>query len=207
MARGNGAATTPINEEIAIERELPCRLTDDELRMRGDAMAEAELAVDLLKDERRALNKKILAHTDARNHLAHVIEAEVEPRMVVCKWIPSFEENVFRLVRQDTGEVVEQRPMSAADRQGSLPIDPDADPDVGTDDDAGDDVVGGEHDAGEDDPDVDDYAPPPRRITTTSTTKLKPLAKAKDKRRSGKSPAPRAPRKSSKGQKSKRLDA
>jgi len=201
MARGNGAAPTPINEEIAIERELPCKLTNDELRMRGDAMAEAEIAVDLLKDERRAVNKKILAQTDARNRLAHVIESELEPRMVVCKWIPSFEENAYRLVRQDTGEVVEQRPMSAADRQGSLPIDADADRDADRDADPDDDAG---DDAGDDPDELAADTPRPRRRTTTTTTKLKPLAKANDKRRSRKSPPSH---KSSKGRKSKQLDA
>lgn len=119
MARGNGG--TFKNDDIAVERELPCKLTEDELRMRGDAMADAELLVDQLKDERRALNKKIFAQTDARNRLAHVIDAESEPRLVVCKWLADFEHNVYQLIRQDTGELVEQRPMSAADHQAELP--------------------------------------------------------------------------------------
>lgn len=123
MAKGNGvSASTPNDDGIAIERELPCKLTDDELRMRGDAMAEAELLVDTLKAERRAVNKKIFAATDDRNKLAHVIDAEEEPRVVVCKWIADFDQNVYTLVRQDTGDTVEQRAMTAADRQGSLPL-------------------------------------------------------------------------------------
>jgi len=121
MAKGNGS-TAPNDEGIAIERELPCKLTDDELRMRGDAMAEAELLVDTLKAERRAVNKKIFAATDQRNKLAHVIDSEEENRVVVCKWIADFVQNVYTLVRQDTGDTVEQRAMTAADRQGSLPL-------------------------------------------------------------------------------------
>ncbi len=121
MAKGNDV---PNDDGIAIERELPCKLTDDELRMRGDAMADAELEVDKLKAERRAVNKKIFAATDARNKLAHVIDEELENRVVVCKWIGDFEHNAWNLIRQDTGEQVEQRTMTAADRQGSLPINP-----------------------------------------------------------------------------------
>jgi hypothetical protein len=121
MAKGNGAVT---DNEIAIERELPCKLTDDELRMRGDAMADAELLVDMLKAERRAVNKKIFAATDQRNKLAHVIDSETEARVIVCKWIGDLDQNLWTLIRQDTGECVEQRAMTAADRQGSLPYGP-----------------------------------------------------------------------------------
>lgn len=120
MPKGNGVTA----DEIAIERELPCKLTDDELRMRGDAMAEAELLVDMLKAERRAVNKKIFAATDNRNKLAHVIDDECESRIVVCKWIGDLDQNLWTLIRQDTGECVEQRAMTAADRQGSLPYGP-----------------------------------------------------------------------------------
>jgi hypothetical protein len=120
MPKGNGVTA----DEIAIERELPCRLTDDELRMRGDAMADAELLVDMLKAERRAVNKKIFAATDNRNKLAHVIDDECESRIVVCKWIGDLDQNLWTLIRQDTGECVEQRAMTAADRQGSLPYGP-----------------------------------------------------------------------------------
>lgn len=158
MPRGNGGA---FESDIAVERELPCRLTDDELRMRGDAMAEAELVVDTLKDERRALNKKIFANTDERNRLAHIIDSETEPRMVVCKWVASFEENVYRLVRQDTGDIVEQRPMSVADRQGALPYPPDDGGDGAAGEGSGpgdtDDGVDGDDDT-DDDAQVDGYA-------------------------------------------------
>lgn len=129
MARGNGGGGGGgfKADDIAVERELPCKLTDDELRVRGDAMAEAELAIDQLKADRRALNKKISERVEVRNKLAHVIDSESEPRLTVCKWIARFDQNVYVLVRQDTGDIVEQRPMSAADRQGALPYAGDAD--------------------------------------------------------------------------------
>jgi hypothetical protein len=122
MGNGNGDGNgAPSDDGIAVERELACELTDDELRMRGDAMAEAELLVETLKAERRAVNKKIYAAIDERNKLAHVIEAKAEVRRVVCKWIPDYEHNVWNLIRQDKGDCAEQRPMTAADRQGMLP--------------------------------------------------------------------------------------
>jgi hypothetical protein len=123
MSRGNGYADHVGDSDIAIERNLPCKLTEAELLARGDAMAAAELKIDTLKAERRGVNAQIREQTDERNKLAHTIESELEHRPVICKWIADFTHNVFRLVRQDTGDEIETRPMTAADRQGALPLD------------------------------------------------------------------------------------
>jgi len=191
MAKGNGAV--PSDDGIAIERELPCKLTDDELRMRGDAMAEAELEVDKLKAERRALNKKIFARTDERNKLAHVIDAEEEVRPVICKWIADLDHNAWNLIRQDTGDRVEQRAMTAADRQGVLPLGP-SDPGDPDGDAAGqgaltidDDELDGDDDDGDDDtadpelPDVDLDGPDDELPAQPKPRKRKAAGKAKAK--------------------------
>jgi hypothetical protein len=124
MAKGNGSANGSIGDsDIAVERELPCKLTEVELLARGEAQAEAELKIEALKAERRELNRAINVQVDERNKLAHTIDSGLENRKVVCKWIADFEHNVWNLIRQDTGEQVEQRTMTAADRQGALPLD------------------------------------------------------------------------------------
>jgi hypothetical protein len=132
-------------------RELSCELTEAELLQRGDAMAECEMAIDKLKDKRSKLSKKIGEKRKERFELAEVIERGEEPRDIQCKWIEDFTHNVKRLIRQDTGEQVEEITMSAAERQLSMEVpapgeeetidlDDVPDDDVDPDDDGADDA-------------------------------------------------------------------
>jgi len=107
-------------KDLAVERQLPCKLTETELLARGESMAESELQIDKLKADRRATNKQILEQVDLRNKLAHTIEAGEEMRNVTCRWKARESEKLWRLVRTDTDAEVENRPMNAADLQGNL---------------------------------------------------------------------------------------
>lgn len=101
-------------------RELPCALTADELRTRGDAMADAELAVERLKFKRGEISDAIKAQRQLRRKLAGVIDTGIEHRDVLCVWREDFVHNCFQLVRQDTFDVVDTRAMTAADRQEDM---------------------------------------------------------------------------------------
>jgi hypothetical protein len=105
------------NKDVPVERKLPCKLTEDELLARGDAMAQAELEIEELRARRKALNTEIRDQVDLRARLAHVIEAGVEDRAVVCKWIDNFAANQSLLIRQDTGAEVESRTLTASELQ------------------------------------------------------------------------------------------
>lgn len=111
-----------VDDDLALERELPVKLVVSELLERGEAMAECELQIDKHKAQRKAVNALISKQVDERAKLAHTIESGVETRMVLCKWIGDYAKNVWNLVRQDTGEHVDSRPMTAADRQSGLPF-------------------------------------------------------------------------------------
>ena len=110
-----------VNDDVSIERELMVKLTDDELNIRGESMAEAELKIERLKLDRKRVNALISEQVDLRNKHAHVIDTGEESRTVICKWIAVDKENRWSLVRQDTGAEVETKAMTAADRQ--QPID------------------------------------------------------------------------------------
>lgn len=117
----------PSNDELTVTREMMCKLTDAELRERGDAMAEAELAAEKLKVERRRLNAAIRDQTDTRARLAAAIDAREESRDVSCEWRPDYKAKLWRLVRLDTGAKLEDtRPMTSVDMQTRLAIDDDA---------------------------------------------------------------------------------
>jgi ribosomal protein L9 len=111
-----------VNEDIPIDRELACKLTEQELLERGDRMAEAELKIEAHKAERKHVNAQIAQQVEQRALLAHVIESGVELRSVTCKWIADRATNQWRLVRQDSGAEVEARPMTAGDHQAELDL-------------------------------------------------------------------------------------
>jgi hypothetical protein len=104
-----------------IERLCPVKLNDEEVIDRGAKMAEEELQIDELKLERKALNAKIAEHVAERSKLAHVIESRTESRTVRCHWEVNTKAELVILLRDDTREELESRPLTAADRQLALP--------------------------------------------------------------------------------------
>lgn len=111
----NGSGTKQVET-----RKLPVKLTKDELLKRGDELAATELAIEELKAERSIVTSKINEQTTQRALLAHTIDRGTEERDVKCTWVEDFPKNVYRLKRDDDGKEVDTRPMTAADRTGSL---------------------------------------------------------------------------------------
>lgn len=105
---------------VTVERELAVKLTEPELLERGDRQADCEIEIEGLKLERKRLNGEITRLATERARLAHIVDSKQEDRSVSCTWRASFETNSFVLTRNDTGEQIEARPMTAAERQGSL---------------------------------------------------------------------------------------
>jgi septal ring factor EnvC (AmiA/AmiB activator) len=101
-------------------RELSCALTDAELLKYADEMAACELAIEALKDERKHVNERIAAQVERRAELAHAIDAKADKRDVICKWIEDFAHKCWNLIRQDTGEQVDQETMTAEDLQAPM---------------------------------------------------------------------------------------
>jgi len=110
----------PVERE---QRELACTLTDTQVRERGEQQSAAELEIERLKSQRKGLTGAISDLAEKRNALAHVIDTRVEQRMVDCTWIADYAAGLSSCVRQDTGEVIEQRPITNGERQTGLPLD------------------------------------------------------------------------------------
>lgn len=183
------------------QRELACKLTDDEVKKRGKDMADAELEIDRLKEERRGLNGQIADLSTRRNKLATVIEAGEEQRTVDCVWHEDVRQNVHKLIRQDTGAQVDTRAITAADHQVGFGFDAPASDaaDSGDDeddeyhddlDDAADAVAGAALDAAADDlftveqvdvghENIGELPPRKRRNTARETPRAKAKAKTK----------------------------
>lgn len=117
MGTGNGSSSAKSEVET---RQLPVKLTEQELLKVADDLAAAELKIEELKVERSQLTADINAQVKERNLKAHTIDRGTEDRDVKCTWAEDFHKNVKRLKRNDTGEEVDTRPMTAADRTQSL---------------------------------------------------------------------------------------
>lgn len=106
-------------------RSLMCTLTEAERLARG-----SELATILGHEEDLELKKAeyIANHKDSakvlevqRKRLARAVNLGAEPRETRCAWVPDFAHKAMVLYRQDTGEQIESRPMTADELQAELP--------------------------------------------------------------------------------------
>jgi hypothetical protein len=109
-----------------IERELPVKLTEQEVRDYGEALASAELDLQRVKDEKSAaltkfgermkdLSERIAKHATA-------IDKGEENRLVSCRWDEDFATKSRWLTRLDTGTEVpdSRRAMTTDELQQSL---------------------------------------------------------------------------------------
>ena len=108
------------NHPDDVMRDLPVQLTDPDLAVKAQELADVELKVDGLKEQAKALNKDKRAAEGHRLELARIVDTGVEERQVACRWIDDIDQNCKRLVRQDNHEVVDEQPMEAEDHQGNM---------------------------------------------------------------------------------------
>jgi len=112
--------------EEKIVKILPCSLTEQELRQRSDQLSavtiaadEAEKSVASLKEKQKAdlsSAQTVAAGKHAQAlQLSRVISTRTEDREVGCTKITSRRARVETVRRDDTGEVVSERPLSDVD--------------------------------------------------------------------------------------------
>lgn len=105
-----------------IERKLMCALTDAELVSRGRMMAELFATIDSVEAARSEAMKNFKARLTGLNEeqrkLGRALEEKQEERLLTCMvTFHSPEVGIKRIVRSDTGEVVEEVPMTDAEKQ------------------------------------------------------------------------------------------
>lgn len=108
-----------------IEKELPVILTADERDQRGREMANVhheltenaeakKKATKVYADKEKALKKRL-------SDLASAVRTGTEMRPVQCDEELEPRQNTRRLRRRDTGAVVEERALTAEERQLTMP--------------------------------------------------------------------------------------
>lgn len=105
--------------------EASCKLTDDELRTRGDELESALADIDTLTEEKKSNAASFKARIElAKERVGDIRDAiRTKKELRDVEMIESFEYRlgVARIVRTDTGELVSERALTGAERQPSLP--------------------------------------------------------------------------------------
>ena len=105
-------------------RKLPVQLNDEEIADRGRAVAKAveeRAALQEAKKEADAdINGKIKEQGGIIRTLSRVIATGTEEREIEVEVKKDNESRTVSVIREDTGEVVETRPMTAEELQQNL---------------------------------------------------------------------------------------
>lgn len=107
-----------------ITRNIPVELTKDEVRMRGESLARKHAEWDAVESARKAAmthakSEEELLEADMKL-LAEAIRTGKEYRDVEVREVRNDAALSMDTVRQDTGEVIEQRPLRPDELQAKL---------------------------------------------------------------------------------------
>jgi hypothetical protein len=107
-----------------ITKTLHCRLTDTELLVLGDEMACAMGAVATLEADKKQSADDFKAKIEKKYGEIGILASQVRTkeidRAVECTVTVDFEHRAVRTVRDDTGEVIEERAMTTTECQAAL---------------------------------------------------------------------------------------
>jgi hypothetical protein len=126
-----GPATKTIDGRKLVERAryeqmLPCKIPVDEVEVKAGQLAKVIRERDEMLDRKRESNaayrEKIAFFDERLKELATSVENKTEQQSVSCvEWLVP-ETNEIRVIREDTGEIVETRTADAQDLQDPLPF-------------------------------------------------------------------------------------
>ena len=109
---------------------LPCKLTDEELRQKGDDLASITQELDAeegrQKDIKDQLKAKLSGLQSKQREISLTITRREEFREVKVLTQLLVNDQMVQKIRQDTGEIIEARPARDLEMQSTL-IDPKTD--------------------------------------------------------------------------------
>lgn len=108
-----------------IMRLLPVRLTAKEAEARAQSLAATKLEIDRLSVEAKVMasnyKDQLKGLGEQLRRLANVVKAGEEQRDVPCDVTLDFTEGTYYVLRTDTGEFLDTRPLTEGERQLNLP--------------------------------------------------------------------------------------
>lgn len=102
-----------------VTRQLPCKLTEEEITARGCHLAEVEREIEKKEDEKQRHAKALGDEIKEMRSRTRLIAQEISTR-TTYRDVEITEQKVgvhMETVRLDTGEVIETRPLTAEERQ------------------------------------------------------------------------------------------
>ena len=125
----NHAKSKAAKDEWKTERELPVKLTDEELLKFKDAILGLLTDADKLRAEAQntaaTYRAQIKVIESEMNDLRYSVRTGKQPRMVVCREVPNWNKGTVEIFRTDTEERVEDRQMLPNERQKQIADDVD----------------------------------------------------------------------------------
>jgi hypothetical protein len=104
-----------------LTRKLPCQLTGDEEIQKSQEIARAIEDLSKRRDQKKAAASMYRSQMDEVEaklaELSHEIATHTTERAVDCMVKPDWRSGKVDLIRVDTGEVVESKVMTSAERQ------------------------------------------------------------------------------------------
>lgn len=102
-----------MSDDENIQRVLQCKLTIDERDAKGRELSQAwddyETIEDEKKDATSELTKRLKKKRAEIGRLAGMLKVGTEPRPILCRWVFDYGHGFKRLIRQDTGDLVEEK--------------------------------------------------------------------------------------------------
>lgn len=107
-------------------RSLWVLLTETEKNERArkatDALAERDAAAGRLKWQTKLLKQEVEQHEGRLHDLSRAVREGGEVQSVACHWVADYVDAKMTLIRDDTFDIVESRPMTGEERQLALPV-------------------------------------------------------------------------------------
>jgi hypothetical protein len=126
MGKNQGVIEHDIEIGDEVIQECKVLLTDDELLDRGKKLAQAVAETNQAERDKAAYNSQIKSRLDIANGLTQkfrgIVAEGAEYRPVVCHRVYDYTARTVSVVRDDTGETVEYRPMEAHELQRHLDL-------------------------------------------------------------------------------------
>lgn len=108
------------------DRMLPCKLSHDEVENKGKALAHAYDEYCRIEEQKKAQNSVFKEQLDAARDemgvLRTLIKTGYEARVVTCVWVYEWSAGKRAMVRQDTGQVVDEQAIPAEELQTNLSL-------------------------------------------------------------------------------------
>jgi arsenate reductase-like glutaredoxin family protein len=110
-----------MQENEQITRFLPCKLTEEEVKAKAVDLATTITDLEDLQDEfeklKKTMSEQIKSKEKEYKRLAVIVRDKIENREVECYLRRVDDKLIMQVIRADTYEVVQTRPMTDGERQ------------------------------------------------------------------------------------------